>query len=373
MPLGSILGQSGVGDIFFHLFKIPFIIIMIIITLFHLNYKVRMPFISQLFIFFGVLSLIHGVFTNPISKVTATHLYGAVMPILAISFGSYFIEHANIKTIKLLYRMLKYSFYLLSMLIVVYFLLYLNGNIIYFGMATKVPYFTAYFLSVGSNIGFSASVVITLMTGKRAMISAILAQILFIYFHLNEWKYLSILKRRLVLVLLIVVLVLIALATNTLSRFQPFLNLDLFDKHAMYLATSGRSSEIFGILEYFSREEFSWFYGGGFGETYSYISEFSKGSVEVTQHYSHFSPFYYILVYGSIFTTLLYAAILKIFLKSLLMPSNLFSLIAIGMFAVSFLGASMLVDPQLWFFIGALIHICKYPVQYDKFSLAIRR
>jgi hypothetical protein len=370
MPLGSILGQSGVGNAFFHLFKIPYIFLILVLIVFHFRYKLRLSFISHLFILFGTLSLVHGVIVNPVGKASVIHFYSTVMPILAISFGCYFVEYANTRTVKLFYKMLKYCFYMLSVLICIYLYLYLTGSINYYGIGTKIPYFSAYFLVVSNNLGFMASILITLMTGKRSMLIAVAAQFL-IYYHRIKLNVLRIDIKSMTLLLSLILIFLVGVDYNIFYRFESLFNFNfnLDDSYSLYIITSGRSAEVFAIFEHFQREDLSWFFGGGFGEVYSYTAAFGEDAYEVESHYAHFSPIFYVLVYGLIFTTLLYMSMFGVLIRGLSTPINIFFIISIGMFVTSFMGSLMLNDPALWFFFSALMYTNKNPEKYYKFAL----
>lgn len=374
MPLGSILGQSGVGEVFFNLFKIPFLLLLVVVIIFHLRYRIRLNSISILFLTFGLFSLFNGLLNNDISKAFFTHVYGLILPVLGLSFGSYFYKYAYDQDVRLFHTVFKWSFFLLAGLTFVYFLLYISGVINYFGMATRWPYLAAYALSNNKLMMFIAAILLVIMTGKRSMI---IQYIVFIFVYFIQTRRINpfALKKSVKLVFLLFIIggVFLGLHQGVFHRFDSLLKIDFQDEYSLYIATSGRSAEVFGLLSHLADNTDIWLMGGGFGETFTYMAGLDGEPYAITTHYSHFSPFYFVLVYGAPFTILLYLSIICIMIRSFTKISDVFYMIAVGGFIASFFSSIMLVDLQFWIYFGGVIHASKNKKVLGKFNLVTRK
>jgi len=374
MPLGSILGQSGLGNIFFHFFKIPFIGLFIVTILFHFKFKVRLNYISILFLVFGFISFFVGLFTNDIGKPFFTHVYGFLLPVLGMSLGSYFYQYSDSKDIFLFHKVFKWSFIGLAFLTIIYFLLYLAGVITYFGMATRWPYFAAYALSNNKMLMFLVCVLLVIMTGKRSMVAQyIVFFTLFLFQNKKRYSFALSRKAKFALLILVTFGIFIGLKEDIFFRFQPLFDVVLQDKYSLYIATSGRSAEVFGVLDHLNSDNIMWLFGGGFGETFQYVGGLGKETYTLTNHYSHFSPLYFVLVYGGIFTVLFYLALVYTFGKNFHKGIDIFYLLAIGGFVSSFMSSIMLIDLQFWFYLGGCIYSSKNRKYFGKFNLILKK
>ena len=145
-----------------------------------------------------------------------------------------------------------------------------------------------------------------------------------------------------------------------LRRFAFLRDVDLEDGVSIMLATGGRATEVISIIEWIDGDMVKWLLGSGIGASYDYIDPRLQFSVEKL-HYAHFSPFSYILVYGSIFTFLLYCTFFYRLYSGLNYKNNYFYLSFAFLFFSSFFGSILFVNPMPWFFLGVVIEMTKNP------------
>ena len=160
------------------------------------------------------------------------------------------------------------------------------------------------------------------------------------------------------LITLLIFLILISLELGLLERFEYIKNIDFSNDYSLYLATGGRSNEIFDIIDHINLNKL-WLIGGGFGETY--INYSFSGNDILIKHYSHFSPLYLVLVYGLPFTLILYAYFLRFFYTGLkFFANNFYFLVYTSLLLSSFSGAILMVDIFFWIFLGIIVDMIKY-------------
>ena len=152
-----------------------------------------------------------------------------------------------------------------------------------------------------------------------------------------------------------------------LRRFAFLRDVDLDDGVSIMLATGGRATEVISIIEWIDGDIVKCLLGSGIGASYDYIDPRLQFSVEKL-HYAHFSPFSYILVYGSIFTFLLYCAFFYRLYSGLIYKNNYFYLSFAFLFFSSFFGSILFVNPMPWFFLGVVIEMIKNPRKEIQFK-----
>lgn len=356
MPIGSTLGQSGMGDVFFNLFKIPFILALLLIFSFHLKFRIAITFLTAILLFFGCIALIYGAWSNGFTSVYISHIYSISISILGLSFGHYFYKYSDCEMVSKFNFMFYKSMFLLAFVTLLYFALFLVGRIHYFGMATKWPYLAAFLLANGEVRKFFGTSVFLLMAGKRSML---IQYVLFFVIYISQSSSFNVKRIRLstkfALLFSAVLLFFVGIEFDVFYRFSPLLTMDLTDLDSLYIATSGRSAEILAAINHINSDSFNIFIGGGFGEFFSYIGGLGTSEYIQKTHYSHFSPLSYMLLYGVFFVILFYSYMVYILVRGFFMKKDVFYYIVIGGFISSFFSAILIVDLWFWFFLGGLI------------------
>lgn len=355
MPVTGMLAFSG-NKLFFHFPKIPFILMVCLFVLHSVLIKTKIFSESILFLFFLPIALIIGFIDHGFADKTLSHLYSTIMPILSLSFGAYFCrqDQMSLKLSKDFEKLMKFSFTIYIFIFLLYFWMTLSGRISYWGLGVNGLIMVALFMLVKQEyIKFVIMIGIILISGKRSILVATVLTSMIVF--LPTLK-LSINRKRFLAFFLICIslwgLFVIASKTDLLRRFQLTAQFDTQDEKSMYMATGGRWQEYLYAIDYINKNKY-WLWGGGFGSQYN-VYDFA-GEFIMKRHYSHLTPLSYILVYGSIFTFLLYCSLTFNVIKVLINRNNrlnFFNLMYIALFINSFFGAAPLTDPLMWFFLG---------------------
>jgi hypothetical protein len=219
------------------------------------------------------------------------------MPVFCCSFGMFFAQYSTFETRNNIYLSFVSAYKYLFFLIIVYFILYAVGAIDYFGMSTYTAYYVAIFSSVNNVYGAVVALILTLFTGKRAILIAGLL-VLLVYLFFSKGRVKSNLNLKIIkisIIILLPVILLVAWQVGGLTRFENTINVDISNERSLYMATGGRSLEISSIIKHINNEGI-WLTGGGFGEIFLLPELNDKNSIR-NMHYSHMSPLYLVLVY----------------------------------------------------------------------------
>lgn len=237
----------------------------------------------------------------------------------------------------------------------IYFLLYILQYISYFGLGVQTYIITAALLSSSSTRLSLLPVIATIMTGKRGLLIVLGAQYLN---NIVTWK-----RRygRLSLALLISLFFLIGYFSyqfDLLVRFESILDVslsDIFDYqnaeafHRLYLATSGRSNEIFAFIDAISFYEINFWLG--FPADFSFSLE-DAGTGEIFQHhYFHISPFNYFKHFGFIVGMVVLMVQVRVLIFAIKYGGNrkdIGLLLYVGYFFAMFFGAIVIIDILFW-------------------------
>jgi hypothetical protein len=359
-PIGIMLAYLTGINFFFSIPKFPLILMFLLSVIFSFQFRLKINFIVVLFLLILPYAFFFGAHSNQISKPFFSHIYGLFMPVFCISFGQNFARYSTFQTRNKIYTTFVNNYKYLVIIILLYFSIYSAGLINYFGMSTYTAYYVAIFSSVNNVFSAVGALVLTLFTGKRAiLLGGLIVLIAYIFFskNTNENSRLRLVKG--FIVLFFPILVFVAASLGFLNRFENTINVDFGDERSLYMASGGRSLEIFSILEHIDTQDIL-LSGGGFGETYLLPELDSRDSIRV-MHYSHMSPLYLTLVYGLPFTILCYLYFFIILFKSLFLKRiDFFFLVYLMLFSTAFAGSVLFVDPKFWFFLGCVIGSQKY-------------
>jgi hypothetical protein len=277
------------------------------------------------------------------------------MPFLMVSFGINFKLSSDIH-LNLFLNILKYSFYINIVFIVIYiFTHYIFLTWDYFGFATNLAYLSPYLFYKNDFKLFYASFVLDFFSGKR--MTLVTSIVLFIR---EKYNSVNILKFSVFIFFFVSVVAIIFLKfeeSENLRRITNVVNVVVSDEKSLSIATSGRSDEVFNLLDKMNTNPISYYLGSGFGS--SYLSYDYRGLMESEiKHYAHISPFYYIFIFGIPFTILFYFFLFKLILKKF--DNNnpkelLFRGLFMSYFIMSFFGSILFVSPIFWFYLGTII------------------
>lgn len=360
-PLAIMAAYLTGSNLFFNFPKFPLILMFLLVVFFALNFKLKLNFTSVVFLIIFPFSFFYGGGTNEMSKPFFSHIYGVVMPIFCVSFGMFFAHYSTDKTREQIFTLFNKSYKYLVFIILSYFALYKVGIINYFGMSTYTAYFVALFSSVNNLVGAFFALVLTLFTGKRAiLLGGLIILIVYLFFSKESGKQSAKLKFMKVGIIFILPLsIVVAWQMGVLNRFENTINVDASDERSLYMATGGRSLEIYTIVSHINNEKI-WLTGGGFGETYLLPELDDLGTVR-KMHYSHMSPLYLTLVYGMPFMFIIYTYFFYIVIKGLMSKKiNFFYLSFVMLFSTAFAGSVIFVDPKFWVFLGCVVGSYKY-------------
>jgi hypothetical protein len=251
----------------------------------------------------------------------------------------------------------KIIFCFVFILVLLYYFLFTIGRITYFGLGVQLylllPIVYKYGLLWPVFIFF-----ISLLTGKRSMLIILLLQFL----NIKKVSFIKSLPKFLFSLLFLITMVLFLYSyTNIFARFENIVNFDfsilndLYSQNtqsALFIATSGRSQEIFSYFDSELINLTNLIIGSPFGSIY--IVESILDQTSFVHHYFHFSPFNFLKIFGVILSVYLMYNFIKIFFN-LFRPSvqnNFITLLFSGYFVSMFFGSIVMIDVLFWFSFG---------------------
>ena len=346
-----------------YLFKIPLIGMFMVAVLFHLRGPIRAGWVGWIIAFGGFVAAIRfGLNGDRDMSSALSHVYSALMAVFAVSFGHAFARNHE-RTGRVFYRAFLALFFVQAVILAAYmYFHYVAGKISYFGFDSDLPLVAAVALGRNNIPWYIAILTIILFSGKRSpMVSALLPGLLLL---LNRLRGRQI-GAKIAAVLTVVICatgLYCAYDAGLLWRFESMMqNLQLDDEEKMYLATSGRSVEFIGIYEYMNDRPARWIFGAGYGAQYTQETTFRGEDLSFTKHYSHLSLLSLIYLYGLPVGTLLIGTMLYYLVVNFRYVRNTYYLAMMMSFMSAFFGASMLVEPTYWFFLGVNVYMANCP------------
>lgn len=338
--------------------KALFLSILGLSFLFHLNNKILISFESGLFCLFFPIAAFLGIYFNGLSSYIDLHIFAVVIPVMMISFGRHFYRLLNDQLIKFLFKLLNMAFYINLLLLILYIIFHHILDMWgYYGFGASTAFISAYLLSQRQFARFFLSFVLDIFSGKRTSLVVIIS--LYLIYSGNFSKFN--IRTFLFSILFISSLSFIISNLGEYDFFRRLLlvtEIEFDDAVSVMMATGGRATEVISIIEYFDGDLIKWLLGSGLGSSYEYVDPRLGFSVE-RMHYAHFSPFSYILVFGSVFTFLLYSSFFYRLIKGFRHRTNFFYLIFLAFFLLSFFGSILFVQPIPWFFFGIMIEFLR--------------
>lgn len=365
-PAGDVLTRFGVQWAR-HAFKIPNICTLALCVIFFIseNKKGKKFFIeSSLFLLFLIPSIVIGLYENGLNQSMLSHLYIAIMPFFAMPLGYDLArKYGNNLSIRMGKAVMS-SFVFLFVVILFYFFLYNIGIVKRLGFSAPIVMISPFFIIYKRYTLFIVSIILTILTGKRIAILLIFLQVFICFAPVLRSPTI---KQVFSFFSFFVVLIAIIIGINAFSpdifdRFGSIERINFSNADSIGVATSGRSNEILSLIDHLNRDKEKWILGGGIGEIYDYVNPLNN-TTEL-RHLSHLSFLAYTLIFGFLFSFLLYIDLFIIFIKNLFALGDNFIFVIFCMYLLSsFFGAAMCVDPFFWIFLGSVKFFAKKSIR----------
>ena len=336
--------------------KIPLLAIFIITVIFHFQRSIKTSAETILFLWGGGIAFLVGIFEGYFLKPSFfTHIYATLMPVFAISFGRYFYLSLNSSVRLSFYRLMEYIFYCqIAMLIAYFYFYYYLESWSYFGFGTGIGFAATYMLSSGRSISYIVGLIFDFFSGKRSGVLALIFVSCWYLFHRRINNRILIFAPLLLLFLGLYWLQSAGLLGDIFRRFELIGQFDLDDLNAVFLATGGRLTEVFDIIDFMRDKPYRWLFGSGMGAQYLFVDP-REGFYPEYFHYAHFSPFGYVFLYGVPFTVVFYVLLISRVISGVSLSGDFFYLAFIFLMTASFFGANLFIDPRVWIFYGFVI------------------
>ena len=244
---------------------------------------------------------------------------------------------------------------MLFLICMIYYIFYLLNYISYFGMGVQTYIITAALLSSKDNRLLLLPVMATIMTGKRGLLIVLGAQYSNI---IAGWKRRNGRSTRALFILFFILIGYFSYQFDLLVRFQSIFDVSLSDIldhknaeafHRLYLATSGRSNEIFAFLDGVSINEIDFWIG--YPADFSFNLEDAGTGDVIQHHYFHISPFNYLKHFGivaGVYLLLVQTRVLIFALKYGGQRKDIGLLLYVGYYFAMFFGAIVMIDILFW-------------------------
>lgn len=330
--------------------------LFICISIYFIQEKKKLSYYSYLIILFALVNIIRGFF-NGIKIEFISDIFFYLIAVFGIETGRIFYSKKYDEKLKLSKNNIKLIFFLILFLILLYYYLFTIGRINYFGLGVQLYLLLPIVYEYGVIWPFLIFF-ISLLTGKRSMLIILLVQFLII-------KKVNFIKSgtKFAISFLILFFLTLFLYTNTniFARFENLLNFDfsllseLYSQNTqstLYIATSGRSQEIFSYFDSDLINTTNLIIGSPVGSTYTVESILDQSSF--VHHYFHFSPFNFLKIFGVFLAIFFMYSFFKIFfyLFKLTVKNNFITYLFVGYFISMFFGSIVMIDILFWFSFG---------------------
>lgn len=333
--------QVGIVEKIINLFFVGTVVLFIF-----QNRRIFINSFSILLIFILLFSTVIGIYNSTFfSVISLSQIYYFLMPLICISAGGLFYKYCILDFDNFIKEYSNYLFWCLIFL--AFFYIYFHNFTSYwdyFGYSSGLVFI---YLSSTSNSNFKLilGIIVDLFSGKRSTIAM--------------WGFILSLKKPLFFlsIVLFFSLFILSLIPFIPDRYLVVFNFDILDERSMFLATGGRSVEWFGILNKINANPSGLYFGFGFGSSYELYDMFQN--IWETRHYSHLTPFSYLLISGVFFTSLLYLYLIY-YAFTLYNSKYLYMYYYfIVMLFLSVSGGGLLAMPLPWVYLGILLYMKK--------------
>jgi hypothetical protein len=276
------------------------------------------------------------------------------------------LARSDLTKIKFNIKFFKVATWLTLVICIIYFTAYQLGYIIYFGMGIQTYILVSVYLATRSSKLYAPILFLTIiLTGKRSSFLIYLVQLFGPKIVARRFSFKGIITGLLVFSLFLYV----SYQVGLMARFQLLVDLALgFDKddmdksrHLFYLATSGRSEEIYAYFIDQSHSLSVLLFGQLAG--YSFVITDLAGN-DYQHYYFHISPLNFIFHFGIPVGILIIFHQFRLLIWALRYgsrESNIFCLLYVGFYLTSLFGASVIVDVSFW----VLYSYCHFLRQFN--------
>jgi hypothetical protein len=358
-----ILSYVSLGQIdLIWLVKIPQLALFFLLVIFHFRFSLKKNWLTVLFLIGGSVATLVGLFRGVIySPGLPTHFFMTIMPILAMSFGAHIASIPEPQASKINARGCR-SLFLISFATIGCYSLFFYGTrqIPYFGFDSYIPVAASWFLANSRYSLLTLSFALVVLSGKRAPLVAMATTFLAQWLVFSKASMARKVKTNFVAVLFTVVFIFTVIYFGNkfdfFYRFEPITTINFSDNESLFLATSGRSNEIIGLLDGRVGAPLLWITGGGFGGGFTAIeSSYNEDFGVNSSYYLHFAILTYVMVFGAPFAILFVSLVFLVLWRSRKTQSKFYVIGAFMMFVWSFFGAGLIVEPIFWVFLGAAV------------------
>ena len=306
-----------------------------------------------------------GVYSGGLFKSLVGHLYFYSFIILGYIAG-WQLARADLTKLKFNVKFLKVAIWLTLAVCIIYFIAYQSGLIVYFGMGLQTYILVACYLATRSSKLYALILFLTIiLTGKRSSFLIYLGQLFGPRIVASRFSFKGIITGLLVFSLFLYA----GYQVGLMARFQGFMDLALgFDqddmdksRHLFYLATSGRSEEIFAYFIDQSHSLSVLLFGQLAG--YSFVITDLAGN-DYQHYYFHISPLNLIFHFGIPMGVLLIFHQFRLLvwaLRYVARERNILCFLYIGFYLSSLFGAIVVIDISFW----VLYFYCHFLKQFD--------
>lgn len=315
------------------------------------NKRIRLHSFSVFLIFIIIVSTIFGIYYKTLfSFITFSQLYYFLMPLICISAGGEIYKNCGEEFNLFVLKVSGKLFWFLFFLTVLYIILHnFTSYWVYFGYSSGII-FTYLTVKKESNFKLYAGIFIDLFTGKRSTLAM--------------WGFILSLKKP---IIFFTIIIFIFIFLFSIIPFIPQRYIDVFyfsisDERSMFLATGGRSVEWFGIIEKIKNNPYSLYTGFGFGSSYQLYDMFQD--LWETRHYSHLTPFSYLLIAGIFATIIIYSYLIYFAFVLYNEKYAYMYYYFIIMVFLSVSGGGLLAMPLPWVFLGILLYLKEINFKY---------
>ena len=267
--------------------------------------------------------------------------------------GGWQLARADLSRIIISSRRLTAVIWLVFLICVVYYIAVQIGIITYFGMGPQTYVLLAVLLSTKSSLVNHFLILMSvILTGKRSSALVYVGQLIGPKLSVRRRSLKSVVTGLLVFSLVLYLSYQVGIADrfqSVIDVFSEFDGSDLFaNRDLLYIATSGRTEELFA---YFLDQKISnmvWVFGQAAGYSFP-ITDWN--GVTYDHYYFHIAPLNYIFHFGVPIGVLLIVYQFKLFIWSLKRVSsekNIYCLLYIGYYLANWFGAISVIDLFFW-------------------------
>lgn len=267
--------------------------------------------------------------------------------------GGWQLARADLSRINISSKLLTAVIWSVFMICVIYFIAVKAGIIIYFGMGLQIYILMAVYFSTKSSLLNHVLIFMSVIfTGKRSSLLIYVGQLIGPKLSVRRRSLKSVVTGLLVFSLILFLSYQVGIADRFQSITDVFFEFDVSDVYAnrdlFYLATSGRTEELFAYFLDQKISNMAWIFGQTAGYSFP-ITDWN--GVTYDHYYFHIAPLNYIFHFGVPIGVLLIVYQFKLFtwsLKRVSNEKNIYCFLYIGYYLANWFGAISIIDIVFW-------------------------